>query len=879
MNAHFGLTEKVLAGLRTEGVPEAVLAKLIPLKGREFETSAAFVHDLEQVLAPEECVAHQDTLLRHAAGRSYVAVVTVHGVGDQEPNRTARSVANLLLNQAPGGPARYTPFEETTVRIATRKLHPGAADTGDPSQDFMRELLDGYEGEDPAAAYETIRLEGARLDAQPPTDRRRVHIYDMFWADLSQLGSGLLRLVSEFFLLVFHIGDLGRRTAKVASKEHEARRCWRGIFGVQTFAVWLLTCPIVVLNLYELAVVLLAVPLKLDGVGQVLVAGAALAIIVAVVIGKVLFRWLPRMPWWAWWGLAPLVAGAIWARLFFLWTPGAEEPKSGSYYRLLAVEWSVIVAWLLYQLLRQYARTRDQSGGLPYLTGVFAWLVGLAAWGCFVYQALYTFPDDPRRAVYTAGVRTFELLFFLVTIAWLLLFALIWLESILLGAAFLGNGPRGRQAVGTVLISILHPTALVRVLTLAGWGCVWFSLTRLKMVPTDIPYDPWIFPLPKAESMRSFGKHLLDFSGTAAFTPALLFVAVALVLSAWGLFPVVWAEVYPPRGQDRNTSDALGGWLTNGYYCLFYGGTLCMFLAVPVLFPIGYAIRLAQFRDTLAQYPVLQQLLAWSQPGGYDLLSYMSLVLSSMILGVFSLRGPLRQLGLGFHSAVRVALDVDNYMREFPYDRTPRARIFARYASLLRYLCKWRDPVDGRGYGALILVTHSQGSVITADLLRFLRRQVPRDPALADLAHIPVYLLTVGSPLRQLYGWRFPDLYRWAFHSDTSSPPLDWQIPHDQEPVPSELGVALWVNAYRSGDYVGRYLWRPSGCAYLWEPNRCSAGYDKGGNNLVRVEMCIGAGAHTHYFDETAPETGRSLDELVEGVCRQTEAAPPRYPP
>jgi hypothetical protein len=31
----------------------------------------------------------------------------------------------------------------------------------------------------------------------------------------------------------------------------------------------------------------------------------------------------------------------------------------------------------------------------------------------------------------------------------------------------------------------------------------------------------------------------------------------------------------------------------------------------------------------------------------------------------------------------------------------------------------------------------------------------------------------------------------------------------------------------------------------------------------TRVEECIGAGAHTHYWDDTAPEVGAMLDGFV----------------
>jgi hypothetical protein len=86
-------------------------------------------------------------------------------------------------------------------------------------------------------------------------------------------------------------------------------------------------------------------------------------------------------------------------------------------------------------------------------------------------------------------------------------------------------------------------------------------------------------------------------------------------------------------------------------------------------------------------------------------------------------------------------------------------------------------------------------------------------------------------------------------------------------PDPADLGVEKWVSAYRSGDYVGRSLW-------LNEWYRRTTGSDQDGFTAriptkvsdaigARVEFCIGAGAHTHYWDDTAPDIANQLNELI----------------
>jgi hypothetical protein len=257
-----------------------------------------------------------------------------------------------------------------------------------------------------------------------------------------------------------------------------------------------------------------------------------------------------------------------------------------------------------------------------------------------------------------------------------------------------------------------------------------------------------------------------------------------------------------------------------------------------------------------------------------------------------TLSGKLNKVSLGFRPALDVALDVDNHLREHPRERNPRARICARYVSLLRYICKWKDPDNGHGYDAILIVSHSQGTVITADLLRFLNRERDREldklyPERAE-KRIPIYLLTMGCPLRQLYSLRFPHLYRWSRHTDLSKWDKDdpLHIPDNQLPDPRALGVAMWMNAFRSGDYVGRYLWRSDKCVYQWDHNALSPdeplAWTAALNDLVTVtqdkkglrqEFCIRPGAHTHYLDETAPEISAAIDHLIRQAASVKRAA------
>ena len=225
-----------------------------------------------------------------------------------------------------------------------------------------------------------------------------------------------------------------------------------------------------------------------------------------------------------------------------------------------------------------------------------------------------------------------------------------------------------------------------------------------------------------------------------------------------------------------------------------------------------------------------------------------------------SLRGPLD-----------VALDVDSHFREFPRTNIPRAHIFSRYAALLEH-------VRARGYDRIVVVSHSQGTVISSELLRFLssREQLaptPQDkPLLYGSPLPPVNLLTLGCPLRQLYGARFPGLYAWVLAKNGAV----------FGPRAADIGVQRWMNAFCSGDYVGRWLWSDSGDdPELKHPMVNTLASDAFGrvdaytgfdpmppveallDQAREVEVCLGLGAHTHYFERDQLTVAWMIDYLV----------------
>jgi hypothetical protein len=180
--------------------------------------------------------------------------------------------------------------------------------------------------------------------------------------------------------------------------------------------------------------------------------------------------------------------------------------------------------------------------------------------------------------------------------------------------------------------------------------------------------------------------------------------------------------------------------------------------------------------------------------------------------------------------AVDTALDVDTWLQERPYGNTPRLHIFARLNSLLRHLQR-------QGHKKVIIVAHSQGTVVACDYLRYMAFHGGQLPQ--------VTFFSLGSPLRQLYLTRFPFLYGW--------------VAQPTGPTLQHSGIDRWLNVFGSGDYVGRFLWFEGNDPLRWSLQPSNPVLKSGDTH----EFCAGAVAHTHYFDAKAVCIGQSLDELI----------------
>jgi hypothetical protein len=424
-----------------------------------------------------------------------------------------------------------------------------------------------------------------------------------------------------------------------------------------------------------------------------------------------------------------------------------------------------------------------------------------------------------------------------------------------------------RHVIRTGRLGLFASLGAFVVFSTAAWALVSGPLcARLK----PVAYPPFFFGTQDAggDGCSWFSERLAGSTETFALVALMLSMVIGFVVVV--LAPCLAAELKLWRYRRASS---IGHWLARGYRAmdrlLGWGSWIAL---------AGMVIGATLLLDSLLR-------LGWSPP--WSSLSWMANVLrgwsadvlQALVIAVAGTTTGLLALGRVTAKrlrAVRVpldaALDVDLHFREFPREAIPRVRIVERYVALLRH-------VIAQGFRRVVIVAHSQGTVITADLLCYLQHRAalredadrlregrgertdgkgagPLDALGAALETVQIDLLTVGCPLRQLYAQRFPAAYGWAC-----------------DPEPAQLGVRRWFNAWGAADYVGRWLWSSGGALPL---DAASSAFDQ---PIVhaddRRDVCIGPDAHTHYFEpEQATVRALIMALLRPGAVSQTALDP-----
>jgi hypothetical protein len=783
----------------------------------------------------------------------------------------------------------------------------------DIASEFMKIQLEDYrkdyKGDTERNSYSTCCIEGqcAPRNDHAETD---VHIYEMHWSDLARPNSSFLSFFLAFYQLLLHITSLGRMAVDQAALEHVGQWDWFVFQRTYSYASRTLTLFVFIL-LVLLPVVVFSPLLLLLPEGPA-AEGTVVGLLFVAALGIVLWRSLSKKAtlgirdWWPFVFIVPTLSVLLSAVLFErhpVYIPFALE-----------AEWwvgALLVLFLVFFPKYDEVRNGAIQSGL---------CLTLAVLGGFIYCAAHAAgwtlhaSNFAAQVVYlrTAAFQMIQWVFLALRVGWVLVIGFALLAALAEGIcrwrldAHKDALARARAAGRTGRFTLALPAVLLLLVTILLWSGIYeYTVSHLglhlfqgvnpasafigvKDTKPAFVRNVLLSPSETDEVLPAAGRTSANWDADR-FLDGLLFqsappglpvisslITVGFLLLVLMVLPSVYFEVNPPVSADNGAARRLGAWLSGGLNS-FRGMIACFWFASFVV-PMAYVLWVMFAQPSgFGWIPPKEFYSGWGMSLTYQMLHSGGTLLvgsAALLLGVL-----LKYLS----STLDIILDVDNYLRTAPAEDTPRARIVERYLALLNFL--HAGGPDEKPYDRIIIVAHSLGALISADLLRYLTRN--EMPELTNYAfrggkRLPLLLFTMGNPLRQLLNRFFPVLYSWIRpcpdgsgtrsaaeiiqQKDSENGPKN---PAQPTPTATELGVEVWWNSYRSGDYVGRSLWLDDWYARTDEDD------DAGGfprpplakefqiASPKRIECCIGLGAHTHYWDRTAPDIAQQLDALI----------------
>lgn len=855
-----------------------------------------------------------------------VAVVAVHGVADQIEGGSAKAVADMLLSRpayrgqcfermeidVPVGPMpilplRLAPRPARSTASAPRAKKVAAAATSspgdsnpveraarataagldtvfgqrsrvveaeakgeigpdEPSFDLQRmeEQVAEYVPDGKDAFYETVRWRGVREEGGECTE---VHVYELYWADLSRFAGSPLRSVLEFFQLCFGLMLVGRHSVD-AARACEGGTRWDWVRFWHRLAELMLAQVVPVLNLCLVAIgLVVCLHAVIEPPALVAATGAALGGLAALLVLARAWRGrnaLTGEDWFSQGLLALLLLGLGLAA-------GLGLPPQVA---LAVAPWALpVLAWLVWGvglvavlgLGRWLARTQDGAMAIAICAALGT--AGLLAHQAFT-RRIFNWPTLVDVTLHSA-----EILYSCIELSWIL--AALAITG--LSVAGLRLRRRDDRIAGrtewTASLSVAVPYFVILVLNTALWQVL------LHLIPDrlleNVAYTSAALPSASdpAHNVALWAVQRLADQAASLLVPSLVLLGFGVAVMIWMLAPSVLSEItLRSGGSEEMKADQVSqtyAQKTATAFGALRGAGEAMRCFIPLVLLLG-ALDILFFENAMA---------AGFAQSANPARVLLGLGLTAFIAGA----SYFRELASPVRAVIDVALDVLNWLRLRPKEHNPTARISARFTALLRLLAKGR-------YDTVVIIAHSQGSVISSDVLRYLRVASQGNPACEpELARLfagtaararraarnggeqvgdggakereghggagtchaenvtSLRLFTMGSPLRQLYWRRFPHIYAWVADSKSNGPDR------------SALGVDWWSNYYRSGDYVGRHLWESAAPDdSIWRP-----GLTRTDGPAATKEMCLGGGAHLHYWDDTAPEVAEELDRLV----------------
>jgi hypothetical protein len=805
-----------------------------------------------------------------------------------------------------------------------RELRPNEPDRGEYGYQFMVTQLAGYRGE-VNRDFQTIRLEGKRADTAHPHTVHiyDAHYSDLTKPQNTILAFFFAFYQLLFHLASLSLMAVYWAEAENVDADPKRTRRWRLESSIHATSVRFLTMCIPILNVILLVLGCCAF---IDKVPEKSLPGSALARAVAVVISLAAAFWCfrekksPSRPFL--WALVPIVSAAIGvlalSGLAYLYNYFFGLISS-VYSTLLLFEWLIVAGVVMAYVAKKFDQLRPGAFFLsvllylanvslfffyllpcaarlqsPFATTslwairwifaelVFSWIVclgsafiswPLSAW-C-VSGIKHDRPEEarPRKARSIAAFRTGRFAFAVPAILFVIATCALWSGVLVLGSFKLKAFSRvscGPQVSNAAVP--LHSLLVPGVDPVVRWVGRVDDRLKIECDPNDVEglHDNF------RNYWHAYLIGLLLTSVTPSLSITMALFGLGLLLLTWAILPSVIFELKPEWALGVLTARirSLGHWLSLGLDNIAILTRIFWLAIVPI--PLIFLF----FDWHALDHPTwTSERLLLDRASGFTLPLIQSFGAVLAVAGVAVFTSILKY----FTTVLDAILDVDNYLRTSPLDQTPRARIAERCVSLLRYIAAYKDDQGRPYYSKVIIVAHSLGSMVTVDLLRYLERSAKDapDPALAryhfrEQRHVqqelklPIHVFSMGSPLRQLLNRFFPHLYWWVCDEPDNSlapvgAPLDPPLQiRSALPRSDEMNVTSWSNAYRSGDYIGRSLW-----AGQWL-QRSASGVpgdppDSASEPFPRAccEICVGLGAHTHYWDRSAPDIAHHLDALI----------------
>ncbi|MDR2216187.1 MAG: hypothetical protein LBE59_10165 [Nevskiaceae bacterium] len=797
-----------------------------------------------------------------AATGGKTAVVAVHGIADQKPGETVEQLAQLLCHGEPGE-ALFEVGEAREVRIPVTRLEVQASST-EVFRGFSRWQKDAKAKKVKSSDLNSYFL--SRLKKLPDEDMQyrsscigvehcktgaQVDLFEMYWADLSRLGQGGLAVLNSLFHLPMSLSSLSADVVDQAVARSPDSGALVGLRWLYASSAWLLRGPALLIQLCMLLLLLpggfSAVPDAARGnVLLLLFCGGAFALVF----------WI-----WAQIRRAKLRRAKLLGLLFFANVGLAvytflNGESDWIYLGVIVVLMTVAGGWLV----RSYSQVMH-----GYIERVgYVLIFGTVVVLLLAVRYPFTEPFSLQQ-MRGDSLKTWEILFLAFLVVWAA-FVVLQLVAIAWGLAFrwrFTTEQAVKDSLYTAQLGLVTATALFLTPSLVLWSALgqllgrWLQEPYLALLPgkhcTGAAFlAQWIGQFNAPYLAPLSGKHCTGEVFLAQWVgqfnePFLLLVVSAGVLVIAGLVvlaPSLLEEISPSGSKGFSAQDApkwasrLGRWLSVAS-CVF-----------------GFVVRVGLPLGAVIGGVCYLYFLYLLSTGASALLGDTGSAL--MFAGKWLVGGTATVMAFGgrfvrtvgrLRAGLDAVTDVSNYFEDPSDGQSPRARIFSRYNSLLCYLRK-------HDYQRIVIVAHSQGTVISADLLRYLSMH----PSLEEKPS----LITVGSPLRALYAKFFPLPYEWM-----DEKPKKFE---DAKPTAAEIGVSHWVSGCCSGDYVGRFLWTPeerkkdkdgaSTDGASWDGQRTASYGD-------RTEFCLGAGGHTHYFSPDA----RALAQQIERLAVQGEVA------